>query len=64
MRSAPQATAKDLMLAILDDQPADSSYDDILRQLAFHRMVDRGLADAERGATLSADQLRARIKAW
>ena len=42
-------TARGLMQAILDDQPAGSSYDELLRQLAFQRLVDRGLADVERG---------------
>ena len=57
-------TARELMQAILDDQPADSSYDELLRQLAFQRLVDRGLADLARGETLNTDELRRRIRAW
>ena len=57
-------TAKELMLAILKDQPDDSSYDEILRQLAFQRLVDRGLADAGRGETLDTGELRRRIRSW
>ncbi len=63
MGDAPQ-TAKELMLAILRDQPAGSPYDELLRSLAFQRLVDRGLADVERGETLSTEELRRRIKAW
>ncbi len=52
------------MLAIIQDQPEDSSYEGILRELAFKRLVDRGLADAAAGRTLGTENLRRRIKAW
>jgi len=55
---------KELMRAIIDDQPDDSLYDDILRKLAFKRMVDRGLADAERGEAISTEALKRRIQSW
>lgn len=59
-----ETSAKDLMRRIIDDLPDDSSYDDILRKLAFKRMVDRGLADADRGEVVDTDELRRRIKTW
>lgn len=59
-------TAKARMLAILDDQPASSPYDDLLRKLALHRMVEHGLKDYDQGraTTLTTDELRRRAKAW
>ena len=36
------ATAKDELTKIIQDQPGDSSYDEILRELAFNLMVQRG----------------------
>ncbi len=63
MAPAPE-TAKNLMRTILRDQPADSTYDELLRQLAFQRLVDRGLADVERDETLDTEDLRSRIKTW
>lgn len=63
MRKAPRI-AKELMRDIISEQPDGSSFDDILRKLAFHRMVERGLADAGRGKSLTTDQLRQRIKTW
>lgn len=63
MKSASKS-AKVLMREILSDQPDDSSFDDLLRKLAFHRMVERGLKDAADSATLTTDQLRQRIKSW
>ncbi|PYQ61646.1 MAG: hypothetical protein DMF53_14745 [Acidobacteria bacterium] len=57
-------TAKQKLLQLVQDQPEDSSYDEILRELAFARMVDRGLADAESGRTISHEEMTARISSW
>jgi predicted transcriptional regulator len=59
-----QITAKQKMLQLVHDQPEDSSYDEILRELAFARMVDRGLADAENGRTISHEEMKTRISSW
>ena len=45
--------AKEEMMAILDNQPDDSSYDDLLRELAFKRMIDRGMKDSREGRTIT-----------
>ena len=62
--SSARKTAKDRMLAIIRDQPDGDPYDDILRKLAFHRMVDRGLADVDKEELSTTLQLRLRVKAW
>jgi len=59
-----QMTAKQKLLQLVQDQPEDSSYDEILRELAFARMVDRGLADVESGRTISHEEMKARIASW
>ena len=56
--------AKERMLDIIQDQPDDSSYDEILRELAFARMVERGLADSDAGRTISSEEMEARISSW
>lgn len=55
---------KERLLEIVRDQPDDSSYDEILRELAFGRMVERGLADSEQGRTLSSEEMDERISSW
>lgn len=55
---------KERLLEIVQDQPDDSSYDEILRELAFGRMVERGLADSEQGRTLSSEEMDKRISSW
>lgn len=57
-------TAKQQMVAILDDQPDDSTYEELLRELVFARMIDRGLADSDAGRTVSHEEMEARISSW
>lgn len=49
---------------LVQELPEDSSYDEILKELAFDRMVERGLADSKAGKTISDAQLKRRIKTW
>jgi len=55
---------KHQMIAILQQQPEDSSYDELLRELAFGRMVDRGLSDLEAGRTISNEEAGRQIQSW
>jgi predicted transcriptional regulator len=57
-------SAKEQIQKLLDEQPEDSSYDEILRELAFHRMVERGLADADAGRSVSHEEIGRRIDSW
>ena len=57
-------TAKQKIKALIEDLPDDVTYDEILRELAFERMVERGLADARAGRTLSNEQMGQRIGLW
>ncbi len=51
------ATAKEQMLEIIREQPDDSSYDELLRELAFERMVERGFDDADHGRTIGNEEM-------
>ena len=55
-------SAKEQLVRIVQEQPDDSSYDEILRELAFARTVDRGLADSQTGRTVSDKEMRRGIK--
>ena len=55
---------KQTMADLIAQQPDDSSYDEILRELAYARMIDRGLADSDAGNVISDDELKQRIKSW
>ncbi|MDO9541212.1 MAG: hypothetical protein Q7J98_02670 [Kiritimatiellia bacterium] len=56
--------AKEMMAKIIEEQPEDSSYDEILRELAFSRMIERGLEDSTGNRVISNDEMEHRIKTW
>jgi len=56
--------AKEKMTEIINNQPEDSTYDEILKELAFARMVDRGLKDSKNGKVISNQEMKQRIKSW
>ena len=58
------ASAKEQVSRIVLEQPDDSSYDDILRELVLARMIERGLADSQAGRTISDEEMNRRIKTW
>jgi len=60
----PGTTAKQQMFEIIERQPDDSSYEELLRELAFECMVERGLADADEGRTISHEEMGRRISSW
>ena len=49
---------------IIKEQPEDSSYAEILKELAFAQMVDRGLADAKAKRIISNKEMQRRIRSW
>jgi len=57
-------TAKDQIKQVLESQPEDSSYDDILRELAFKRMVSKGISDAKNGNVISNEDMEKKTKEW
>ncbi len=58
----PNVHREKKMADLIAQQPDDSSYDEILRQLAYARMVDRGLADSVSGHVISDDEFKLRIE--
>ena len=57
-------TAKEKMTEIIQNQPDDSSYDEILKELAFARTVERGLEDSRVGRTISNEEMGRSIRSW
>jgi hypothetical protein len=57
-------TAKDEMIEILNQQPEDSNYEELLRELAFKKMIDRGLDDSRHSRTISNDEMARKIRSW
>ncbi len=59
----PAADVKATILTIVGDQPDGSTYDEILRELAFHRMVEHGLG-GDRSRRIGTGEIRRRLKSW
>jgi hypothetical protein len=55
---------EDVVVAMVQDLPDDSSDDDIVKELVFNRMVERGLADVESGRTMSDEEMERSIESW
>jgi hypothetical protein len=58
------STAKDEIARLVQAQPADSSREEIVRELAFHVMVERGLSDSDAKRVLSNADMAHRIQTW
>ena len=58
------ANVKEIMSKIIQEQPDDASFEDILRELAFERMVERGLDDSRKGRVVSNEEMEHRIRSW
>ena len=49
---------------MIDSLPEDTSHDEILKELAFDRMIQRGLKDSSENKTISNQEMKNRIKQW
>jgi len=56
--------AKEELTKLIGEQPEDSSGEEIIRELAFHVMVQRGLADSDAGRVISNNEMARRIRSW
>jgi predicted transcriptional regulator len=57
-------TAKEQIIQLVQQQPDDFSYQDIVRELAFHVTIERGLKDSDENRTISNEEMEARISTW
>jgi len=62
--ASAQPSVKERMVQIIEAQPEDSSFDEILRELVFARMIERGLEDVDQGRMLSREELRREVESW
>ena len=55
---------KEELTRLIEGQLEDSSCEEIVRELAFHVMVQRGLADSDAKCTISNEEMARRIRTW
>lgn len=58
------ALVKEIMTKIIQNQPEDASYEEIMRELVFERMVGQGLEDSRKGRIISDEEMGQRIRSW
>ena len=58
------SAVKERMAGVIQSQPEDATYEEILRALAFEQMIASGLKDSREGKTISHDEMKRRIGAW
>jgi predicted transcriptional regulator len=58
------SAVKEKIKVVVETQPEDASYEEIIRELMFERMIDRGLADAKKGALITNEDMEHRIRTW
>ena len=49
---------------IINSLPEDTSYDEILQELAFNKMIKNGLKDSKENKTISNQDMADKIKKW
>ena len=52
------------MTEVIQAQPEDASYEEIIRELAFERMIERGMEDSRGGRLVANDDMERRIRSW
>jgi hypothetical protein len=63
-RKGTMASVKARMVEVIQGQPEDATYEEIMREFAFERMVARGLKDFRADWTISNDEMQRRIRSW
>ena len=56
------AIVKEKMKEVIESQPDDATYEEILRELTFERMAERGLVDSGEGRVMSNEEMKHRIR--
>ena len=58
------AIVREKMKKVIESQPDDATYEEILRELTFERMVERGLGDSREGRAVSNEEMEHCIRSW
>ena len=57
-------TIKEIALKIINDLPEDASYDEVIAEIQFRKMVELGILDSKNDKITSATDLRQEISKW
>lgn len=49
---------------IIDDLPDDVSYDELIKELIFKQMIERGIKDSHENRVITDEELGREIEKW
>lgn len=55
------SSVKERILEAVQKLPADATFEDVMERLVFLSKIDRGIAEADQGRTLSHEEVKARL---
>ena len=55
---------KDSAKKIIDDLPEDVSFDELIKELAFKRMIEKGLQESLKNKITPDEELEKEIEKW
>lgn len=58
------SAVKEELTRLIQGRPEDGSREEIARELAFHVMLERGLADSDAKRASSNEEMAHRIRSW
>jgi len=58
------STVKEELTRLIQGQPEDSTGEEIVRELALHVMVEKGLVDSDAKRTISNDEMQRCMQSW
>ena len=58
------STVKEPFIKLIEDRPEDISSEEIIGEVAFVAMVERGVSDSDAGRTISNSEMASRIESW
>jgi len=58
------SVVKEKMKKVIESFPEDATYEEIMRELVFEEMINRGLDDLREDRTISNDDMGKRIRTW
>ncbi len=58
------SNAKEKIADIIKRQPDDATFEEIMRELAFERMIEQGLQDSRKDRVISNEEIEHRIRTW
>ena len=58
------SVVKEKMKKVIESFPEDATYEEIMRELVFEEIINRGLEDLREDRTISNEDMGKRIRTW